>query len=172
MAWLIPPEVKDRSAWYGPELAKDEDWIERFSEVEIAEVERAFGKLDKKGIDFTSITTAEVPLPTLAPRLQRMLDEVLDGRGFVVIRALPVERWTRRGLPLPSSRLESTSAICECRMLKDISYPQPRSSTRCAGAGLLRVLLEPIETDRRGEVSEGSQMLGSTMPSSGCFWQE
>jgi hypothetical protein len=97
MAWLIPPEVKDRSAWYGPELAKDEDWIERFSEVEIAEVERAFGKLDKRGIDFTSITTAEVPLPTLAPRLQQMLDEVLDGRGFVVIRALPVERWTRRG---------------------------------------------------------------------------
>ena len=62
----LPPEVEDRSAWYGQELAKCEDWIERLSEVEIAEVEHAFRQLDAKRIDFTSITADEVSLPTLA----------------------------------------------------------------------------------------------------------
>src|ERR1051325_592644 len=74
---LLPPEVEDRSAWYGEELAKRRDWIERLSAVEIAEVENG-------------------SLTTLAPRLQRLLDEVLNGRGFVLIKGLPVERWTRR----------------------------------------------------------------------------
>ena len=74
----LPPEVKDCSAWYGQDLANCADWIEHLSADEIAEVEQGDS------------------LPTLAPRLQRILDEVLNGRGFVLIRALPVERWTRR----------------------------------------------------------------------------
>lgn len=92
----LPPEVEDRSAWYGPELAKCEDWIERLSEVEVVEVEQAVHQLDAERIDFTSIMANDVPLRTLASRLQRILKEVLDGRGFVLIRSLPVERWTRR----------------------------------------------------------------------------
>jgi hypothetical protein len=94
----LPLEVEDRSAWYGQNLAKCEDWIERLCEVEIDEVEQAFRQLDAKGsgIDLTSITAKDLPLPTLALRLHRLLDEVLNGRGFVLIKGLPVERWTSR----------------------------------------------------------------------------
>src|ERR1051325_3313094 len=62
----LPPEVEDRSAWYGHDLANCDDWIEYLSTDEID-----------------------------TPRLQRILDEVLNGRGFVLIRGLPIERWTR-----------------------------------------------------------------------------
>src|SRR5215210_390441 len=92
----LPPEVEDRSAWYGSDLANCDDWIEHLSPAEVAEVEHALRQLDAKRTDFTSITDGDVPLPMLAPRLQRMLDEVLNGRGFVLIKNLPVERWTKR----------------------------------------------------------------------------
>src|SRR5215210_9545902 len=92
----LPPEVEDGSAWYGSDLAKCDDWIEHLSPAEVAEVEHALRQLDAKRTDFTSITASDVPLPTLAPRLQRILDEVLYGRGFVLIKGLPVELWTKR----------------------------------------------------------------------------
>src|SRR5688500_13790530 len=92
----LPPEIRDASAWYGSDLQGRSAWIERLSDAEIAEVESASDLLGKSSIDFASITVKDVPLPTLGPRLQRLLLEVLNGRGFVLIRALPVERWTKR----------------------------------------------------------------------------
>src|SRR6266850_4865667 len=92
----LPPEIGDASAWYGTDLKERTDWIERLSEAEIAEVERAANELETSVVDLTSINIEDVPLPTLGPRLQRLMEEVLSGRGFVLIKALPVERWTKR----------------------------------------------------------------------------
>jgi len=206
----LPPEVEDRSAWYGPDLAKCDDWIEWLSETEIAEVEYALRQLDARRIDATSITAEDVPLPTLALRLQRLLDEVLNGRGFVLIRALPVERWTKReaataflviGVHLGNLRRQNAEGHL-LGHVRDMGRSSDNPNTRiyqtrerqthhtdsCDVVGLLclkaaksgglsslvssttifnemrrrrpdllRVLLEPIETDRRGEVPEGSK---------------
>src|SRR5437016_4149696 len=92
----LPPEIKDTSAWYGPDLNGRTEWIERLSGSEIAEVEIAVKTLEESSRDLRSIKSDDFPLPTQAPRLHHLLDEVLNGRGFVLIRSLPVERWTRR----------------------------------------------------------------------------
>jgi hypothetical protein len=86
----LPPEVTDRSIWYGSEVARREDWVERLDEAEVAEVERVVHALEKSTLEITALTAKDTPLPTLAPRLRGMLDEVLNGRGFVLIRGLPV----------------------------------------------------------------------------------
>jgi Taurine catabolism dioxygenase TauD, TfdA family len=46
--------------------------------------------------DIPSIRKEDFPLPTLGPRLRRILDDVLNGRGFVLLRGLPVERWSKQ----------------------------------------------------------------------------
>jgi len=93
----LPPEINDRSAWYGRELAKQSDWIEQLSETEIAEVVSATEELlANPPLDLTLLNSDDFPLPTLGPRLQRLLDVVLNGRGFVLIRGLPIQQWTRR----------------------------------------------------------------------------
>jgi len=188
----LPPEVQDRSAWYGHEFANCDDSIEHLSADEIAEVEQ------------------DGSLPTLAPRLQRILDEVLNGRGFVLIRALPVERWTRRQAAMgfltigahlgnlrmqnadghllghvrdlgrssddPNTRIYQTrerqthhTDSCDVvglmclRTAKSGGLSSLVSSTtifnemRRRRPDLLNVLMEPIETDRRGEVPEGGK---------------
>src|SRR5260370_657038 len=92
----VPPEVCDRSAWYGSEATDKTDWIEQISTDQIREVETAVQELERSGVEIEKITSETVPLPTLAPRLRDILDEVLNGRGFVLIKGLPVERWTKR----------------------------------------------------------------------------
>jgi hypothetical protein len=209
----LPPEIRDRSAWYGPELARSTDWIARLSESEIAEVESAMRRLTElleSSFDLTSISGQDFPLPTLGARLRQLLDEVLNGRGFVLIRALPVERWSKRDAAIaflgigvhlgrlrmqnaaghllghvkdlgrssedPNARIYQTSErqtfhtdSCDVVGLlclqgaKSGGFSSLVSSTtifnemRRRRPDLLRVLLDPIETDRRGEVPEGSK---------------
>jgi hypothetical protein len=92
----LPPPIRDASAWYGPQMADRPDWVEPLSPNEIAEIESASRRLADAEPDWQSLTADDFPLPTLQPRLGRILQDVLNGRGFVLIRDLPVERWGRR----------------------------------------------------------------------------
>jgi len=207
LSFTLPPEVRDCSAWYGLEV---EEWIERLSDAEISEVGRAVKELDKSPQDLTSITANHVPLPILAPMLRGVLDEVMNGRGFVLIKGLPVGRWTTReaaiaflviGVHLGNLRMQNAEGHL-LGHVKDLGRSSEDPNTRiyqtrerqthhtdsCDVVGLmclqtaksgglsslvssttifnemrrrrpdlLNVLLQPIETDRRGEVPEGSK---------------
>ena len=82
--------VTGPSAWTGPDLLKrPEEWTYRLSHDEIAEIEAAAASV--RGRDIATIGRSDFRLPTLGPVLERLRDEVLNGRGFVLIRGLPVE---------------------------------------------------------------------------------
>ncbi|PYP85909.1 MAG: taurine catabolism dioxygenase TauD [Blastocatellia bacterium AA13] len=204
----LPPEIQGPSAWYGPELASRGNWLEFLSPAEIEEVEYAAKGLDSESTDIVGIRREHFPLPTLGPRLKSLLDEVLNGRGFVLLRALPVERWTMQqaaiaffgiGSHLGAARSQNarghvlghvkdlgrSSEDPEVRIYQTHerqTYHTDSSDIVCllclrpARAGglssvvssvtifnemrrrrpdLLKVLFEPIETDRRGEVPQG-----------------
>jgi hypothetical protein len=210
----FPPEIGDTSAWYGPDLKRSTDWIARLSEADIKEVESAAnelaGELERSSVDLTSINTEDFPLPTLGPRLRRLMDEVISGRGFVLIKALPVERWTKReaalaflgiGVHLGNLRMQNAeghllghvkdlgrSSVDPNARIYQTRERQTHHTDSCDVVGLLclraaksgglsnlvssatifneirrrrpdllKVLLERIETDRRGEVPEGGK---------------
>jgi hypothetical protein len=92
----IPPEIHGPSAWYGPELARRSDWLVHLSESEVAETAASTQGLAEMSCDIATIRREDFPLPALGPRLLLILNEVLNGRGFVLIRGLPVEQMTRR----------------------------------------------------------------------------
>jgi hypothetical protein len=97
MTFELPPEQTGAVAWYGPEMIRRTDWQMPLSPSEIAEVEAATKALASREADIAAITPKDFPLPTLAPRLKaRVEDEVLNGRGFLLLRGLPVEQWTMR----------------------------------------------------------------------------
>jgi Taurine catabolism dioxygenase TauD, TfdA family len=206
----LPREIDAASAWYGPELVGRTDWIEQLSPAEIAEVESATSELAESSTDLNSISARDFPLPTLRPRLRRLLQEVLNGRGFVLIKALPLERWSAReaviaflgiGVHLGNLRMQNAAGHL-LGHVKDLGRSSEDPNTRiyqtrerqthhtdsCDVVGLLclraaksgglsslvssttifnemrrrrpdllKILLERIETDRRGEVPEGSE---------------
>ncbi len=92
----LPPEVQGPAAWYGDALERQTDWIYQLSESEVREIETAVAGLAGASENLAPITPNDFPLPTLGPRLQRLLEEVLEGRGFILVRHLPVERWNTR----------------------------------------------------------------------------
>lgn len=87
---LPRPLIEGPSAWIGAELARHpEDWIHSLTPAQLGEIEANVARL--RGRDLAGLTNADFSLPTLGPVLDRLRDEVLNGRGFVLIRGLPVE---------------------------------------------------------------------------------
>ncbi|MSP02363.1 MAG: TauD/TfdA family dioxygenase [Acetobacteraceae bacterium] len=89
---LAPPRplVDGPSAWIGADLAKrPEVWTYTLSEAEIAEIATATEAC--RGRDIAAIRREDFPLPKFGVVLDRLRDEVLNGRGFVLLRGLPVE---------------------------------------------------------------------------------
>ncbi len=85
--------VDSASAWYGSEMAAREDWIRTFSEAEIGELDAAIAHARATGKARDELTRSDFPLPTLAATTRDWLSELADGRGFMLLRGLPVERW-------------------------------------------------------------------------------
>lgn len=86
------PLVLGPSAWIGRDLrAREDEWIYPLSAAEIAEIDSATAAVRASGLDIADIGRSDFPLPTLGPKLDTMREEILNGRGFVVIRNLPVE---------------------------------------------------------------------------------
>jgi hypothetical protein len=92
----LPAEIHGPSAWYGQEMAKRNDWIERLSNREVAEIEAAVHRFADSGIDPVMMRPEDFPLLSLGDRLRRIMDDVLNGRGFVLLKGLPIERWSRQ----------------------------------------------------------------------------
>ena len=93
----LPARLEGPGAWYGPHLAARGGWIETLTGSELdelaaaAEPWRARLELDARALN--GLAPAEFPLPTLAPRLTAVTEQLLHGRGFVLLRSFPIERW-------------------------------------------------------------------------------
>jgi len=92
----LPPAVEGPSIWYGPEISARTDWIYHLTSDDIAEVERAMAPLVAREADIAQIKKADFALPNLGPRIAEICNDVTNGRGFALMRGLPVEQWSMR----------------------------------------------------------------------------
>ncbi len=90
--WKEP--VTGPKAWRGAELAGDPAWNVTLTATELDELDRALAAAKATGLPLEQITRAHFPLDATARRLGAVLDEIYDGRGFVVLRGLPVQRYS------------------------------------------------------------------------------
>jgi hypothetical protein len=211
MSLVLPPLQTGAAAWYGPEMAARGEWLMLLASADILEIERAVEPLVARDGDIAAISAADFPLPSLGPKLKaRVRDEVLSGRGFLLMRGLPVERWSLRaaatayfglgahlgsarsqnakghvlghvrdlGLDAqdPNVRIYQTNArqtfhTDSCDIVALLCLKTARSGglsalvssttifneMRRRRPDLLALLLEPIATDRRGEVPGGQK---------------
>ncbi|HEY7239421.1 MAG TPA: TauD/TfdA family dioxygenase, partial [Burkholderiales bacterium] len=87
--------VAGPGVWYGRELAPRDGWIRSFAAHELDEIDAAVQAFRESRKPLESLGTASFALPRLAATLRQILEELLEGRGFVLLRGLPVERMTR-----------------------------------------------------------------------------
>jgi hypothetical protein len=81
------------AAWRGAEMARCDDWQVRLGAAQIAELERALAGARATGRRLEALRREDFPLPGLAAELAGWRRELRDGRGFLLVRGLPVGRW-------------------------------------------------------------------------------
>ncbi len=86
--------VDHPSAWTGDELRRSNDWVDHLDAGEIAQVEAALRHVERRGLRWGGFGAADFPLGSLVTRLKRADDELRYGRGFVLLRGIPVARYS------------------------------------------------------------------------------
>jgi hypothetical protein len=88
----IRQPITGPSAWIGAEMkTREAEWTYRLSPLEVAEIEAAVKSVRARGLDLADIRREDFPLPTLGPVLDRLRGDVVNGRGFVLLRGMPVD---------------------------------------------------------------------------------
>lgn len=84
--------VHGESAWTGREMASLREWVHELSSAEIADLDRAVAHARSTGKSLAQLTRDDFPIGMLAQSVDRWLDALDTGRGFVLVRGVPVER--------------------------------------------------------------------------------
>src|SRR4030095_9541338 len=86
--------ITSPKAWRGETLARARSWIGPLTDTEIAEIARAVATAKASGLPLERIQREHFPLTVMRARLEQAVTEMYDGRGFVVLRGLPVRRYS------------------------------------------------------------------------------
>ncbi len=90
----LPPRLVHPAAWYGPEMAADPGvWTRHLSQTEVAAIGGAADSFLATGRDLTTITADDTKLGDLSSELVELRSELMHGRGFSLLRGIPVDSW-------------------------------------------------------------------------------
>jgi hypothetical protein len=82
------------AAWRGAALRACGDWQVQFTAAEVQELRNAVDQAQRSGLELGKLTRKDFPLPTLEPRIAQWRHKIRHGRGFVLIRGVPVQDWS------------------------------------------------------------------------------
>ncbi|MGB8332227.1 MAG: TauD/TfdA family dioxygenase [Polyangiales bacterium] len=92
---VLRQPLQTAAAWKSSELGLQDEWRETLTAADVAEIERALAAAKRTARPLRTLTKEQFPLPTLSDKIARWRREVSVGRGFQVIRGLPVARWSQ-----------------------------------------------------------------------------
>jgi hypothetical protein len=93
-AELLKP-VADPAGWRPEELRGSDAWVYRMSPDQIGEIEEAVAQAEAKGWQLMDLTKERFQLPRFAAVLKDIQAELMFGRGFAMLRGLPIAGRTR-----------------------------------------------------------------------------
>ena len=86
-------ESHPEAVWYGPDFAADDGWIHSLTTAQIAELAVVADRALAGAVPMVELTRRAFELPELASLLAQIQSEVVEGRGFALIRGMPVDDW-------------------------------------------------------------------------------
>ena len=88
---MPPGLLEGPAAWRADDMRENADWLRTFSESEIDEILAATRSFQSTGRSIASMRAPDFTLPTLGPVLDDLRGELLRGRGFTLLRGLPID---------------------------------------------------------------------------------
>ncbi|RDL34526.1 Uncharacterized protein BP5553_07654 [Venustampulla echinocandica] len=90
----FPTEITGESIWRAEDYVNNpERWVHVFDEEEVAELSAVADKFLADKIPLTGISKQNFPLPKLSKFLTSIRSEILNGKGFILFKGFPVEKW-------------------------------------------------------------------------------
>lgn len=87
--------IEGPDAWYAKDYAALEDHMLHLTEQHLAELDKAIEAVLSSGKPIQDVTLADVNLPTLSPLLVEAGQQAQSGRGWALVRGVPVWRYSR-----------------------------------------------------------------------------
>ena len=101
MSIILKTPITGPAAWKGAELAGDTSWLHQLSTQQIAALDAALAQVKARGLTFPNFGKGDFPIgEDWAKALAQHSDELENGRGFMVLRGLPVERYTEEDIQI------------------------------------------------------------------------
>jgi hypothetical protein len=91
---ILDRPITDASAWTRAEIEAGNDWVHVLTDAEVDDLDAALGAARQRVKHLTDITRADFPLPVLGAALDMVERAVRVGRGFFLLRGLPVTRYS------------------------------------------------------------------------------
>jgi len=82
------------AVWYGSKQSQKHDWIIDINAAQVKELEQAADTVRASGLRLDDASRSDFSLISLAPILETARYELERGRGFILIRGLPVNEYT------------------------------------------------------------------------------
>jgi hypothetical protein len=91
---ILREKITGPAAWTGKELTDDPSWMHQLSDRECAALDRAVRVVTAAGKSFPNFEAADFVIPELDRILQNLAHELENGRGFALMRGLPVAHYS------------------------------------------------------------------------------
>jgi len=98
MSIIVGQPVSGPAAWAGKDIQSETGWIHQLMPEAIDGLDIALATLRGKGLRFPDFTRDDFPIGPLGQLLPHFADELENGRGFLVLRGLPVHRYSEEEL--------------------------------------------------------------------------
>ncbi len=89
------PTYDGPANWKGSDINDSDEWHFHLTEIHIGEIKSTVQKSMDDGIEIIDIKQGNFELPTLGAELERLYQDVVFGRGFVVCHGMPVKDFNR-----------------------------------------------------------------------------
>ncbi|KAG0155044.1 hypothetical protein PDIDSM_617 [Penicillium digitatum] len=91
----FPQKLVSSLVWEGKDVEKRDDWVYQLNHDQLDELDAALKSFRALNLSLGHINQSTFPLPTLRPVLRHLSKEIHTGRGFVVLRGLRIDDYSR-----------------------------------------------------------------------------
>lgn len=90
---ILRQPVASPVAWSATDMANPATWTYQLASSQVAELESALAHARQTGRGGYDIRREDFPLPNLVESIKAWIAEIEDGRGFLVVKGMPIDRY-------------------------------------------------------------------------------
>ncbi|KAK6525436.1 hypothetical protein TWF694_005573 [Orbilia ellipsospora] len=111
----FPTKVEGPLVWKGNDWTDESQWVYNLNEAELQEIDAAVVHFKSLEVPLGHISASTFPLPNLSASLRDLSKELHNGRGFFVLRTIPVDSYSKEDIGIVYAGISSHVANTRAR---------------------------------------------------------